>query len=248
MKKAFTSILVLALLMVILFTCTGCYSCNGLFTDDNDDGKSDYWLYTDYFAYDVCWGEATIYANSNKSLENDYLVIPDEIDGYPVTSIVNMSLYIYSSKTGKYTNILKKLYVSRNVKYFDQHWNMDCTKGVKIIFLGAIPPKKKNLHQDCYISEYVLDNYKESYPNINIANISYLYNYDGAPNQNVYFVDELEENDAFSYIPEEPIRDGYIFTGWYLDGACMEQANLEEYIYKEDYGNITFYAGWREIE
>ena len=41
--------------------------------------------------------------------------------------------------------------------------------------------------------------------------------------------------------PEPPTREGYLFTGWYLDPACYEQWNLETDTIQED---ITLYAGW----
>lgn len=119
MKKAFTSILIVVLLMVILCTCTGCYSCNGLFTQDDGDGKKDNRLYTDCFEYYILLGEVTITNNTTKALENDYLVIPDEIDGYPVTRIQFLGLGYHKDKTTQtYVHSIKKVFVSKNVKLF----------------------------------------------------------------------------------------------------------------------------------
>ena len=248
MKKALMSILIIILLMVILCTCTGCYSCNGLFTDDNDDDKNDYRLYTDYFEYYILFNEEVIITNNiGKAFDADYLVIPDEIDGIPVTDINSLNSCLYTSNKG-YHSFIKKLYVSKNVAYFDIYDSIDYSKGIKVIFLGATPPKKMNLHECHYISEYVLSNYSERYPNINIANISYLYNYENAPNQNVYFVDILEVNEAFSYIPNAPTREGYIFKGWFSDELCTNEVNLDEFVYMEEYQSVTFYANWQKIE
>ena len=44
-------------------------------------------------------------------------------------------------------------------------------------------------------------------------------------------------------IPENPTREGYIFTGWYLDYACEEQWDAEEDIIECD---LTLYAGWEK--
>lgn len=43
--------------------------------------------------------------------------------------------------------------------------------------------------------------------------------------------------------PEEPTREGYEFTGWYLDHACDEEWNQDEDIIESDF---TLYAGWEK--
>lgn len=58
---------------------------------------------------------------------------------------------------------------------------------------------------------------------------------DVAP-QNQMYGDLLE-------VPEEPTREGYEFTGWYLDHACDDAWEEEEDIIECD---ITLYAGWEE--
>ncbi|MCR1842581.1 InlB B-repeat-containing protein [Murimonas intestini] len=45
--------------------------------------------------------------------------------------------------------------------------------------------------------------------------------------------------------PAEPVRNGYIFTGWYGDQQCTEMWNFEEYAITSD---MTLYAGWRPVE
>lgn len=45
-------------------------------------------------------------------------------------------------------------------------------------------------------------------------------------------------------VPENPTREGYEFTGWYLDHACDDLWDEEEDIIECD---ITLYAGW-ELE
>ena len=43
--------------------------------------------------------------------------------------------------------------------------------------------------------------------------------------------------------PEDPTREGYEFTGWYLDHACDDAWNEAEDIIEND---ITLYAGWEK--
>ena len=44
-------------------------------------------------------------------------------------------------------------------------------------------------------------------------------------------------------VPEDPTREGYNFTGWYLDNACDIMWEEEEDIIE---GDITLYAGWEK--
>ena len=55
-----------------------------------------------------------------------------------------------------------------------------------------------------------------------IDNVSYQYNYEEAPNDGYYWVDNYD-NALIEYIPPEPTRDGYIFDGWYKEKECINQ-------------------------
>ena len=46
-------------------------------------------------------------------------------------------------------------------------------------------------------------------------------------------------------VPEPPTREGYEFTGWYTDSACMILWNVEERTIESE---MTLYAGWEKIE
>ena len=42
-------------------------------------------------------------------------------------------------------------------------------------------------------------------------------------------------------VPENPTREGYEFTGWYTDYACLERWDVESDTIE---GDMTLYAGW----
>ena len=44
-------------------------------------------------------------------------------------------------------------------------------------------------------------------------------------------------------VPEDPTREGYEFTGWYIDHACDDAWDEAEDIIEMD---ITLYAGWEK--
>jgi len=55
------------------------------------------------------------------------------------------------------------------------------------------------------------------------------------PSQKRMYGELLEE-------PEPPTREGYEFTGWYWDAACMEPWDPQVQTVE---GTLTLYAGWR---
>ena len=44
-------------------------------------------------------------------------------------------------------------------------------------------------------------------------------------------------------VPEEPTREGYDFSGWYVDYACSDAWDIENDTIETD---ITLYAGWEK--
>ena len=46
-------------------------------------------------------------------------------------------------------------------------------------------------------------------------------------------------------LPEPPTREGYTFTGWHTDTACLVLWNVEERTIETD---MTLYAGWEKTE
>ena len=45
--------------------------------------------------------------------------------------------------------------------------------------------------------------------------------------------------------PEDPTREGYMFTGWYRDSGCYILWNVDEDIIESD---MTLYAGWQQLQ
>ena len=44
-------------------------------------------------------------------------------------------------------------------------------------------------------------------------------------------------------VPDDPTREGYTFSGWYIDYACEERWEEEEDTIASD---LTLYAGWEK--
>ena len=45
-------------------------------------------------------------------------------------------------------------------------------------------------------------------------------------------------------LPQDPVRDGYDFAGWFKEEECLNEWNFDEDIVEED---ITLYAKWIEV-
>ena len=95
-----------------------------------------------------------------------------------------------------------------------------------------------------------------------IANLSYMYNYEDAPHEGTYWIDDYDGT-TIKFIPPEPVRKGYTFEGWYKDEECTEKWDFEKDIISEKeyetkqkddgteykvykYKNNKLYAKWRE--
>ena len=58
------------------------------------------------------------------------------------------------------------------------------------------------------------------------------------PAHNQMYGEQLE-------VPEPPTREGYTFTGWYVDYTCYDLWDVENDIIEAD---MTLYAGWEKKE
>ena len=72
-----------------------------------------------------------------------------------------------------------------------------------------------------------------------VANAGYTITFDSrggtdVPSQEVMYADYVTE-------PEDPSREGYVFTGWYSDENCMYLWDFAEMQVPQ---SLTLYAGW----
>ena len=101
---------------------------------------------------------------------------------------------------------------------------------------------------------YILRNIKD-HGDIHIANTSYMFNYENAPNGGCFFINNFDTGGLIENTPYAPRRDGYTFDGWYKEPECkniwkfeidtLQQAPQDEsegVIYQE----TKLYAKWIE--
>ena len=88
------------------------------------------------------------------------------------------------------------------------------------------------------------------------ANTAFMFNYEEAPNEGYFFINDFERGELIENYCYEPTRDGYKFTGWYKDSECTQKWDfavdtLPAPTYSEN-GEMEFietrlYAKWDKI-
>jgi len=259
MKKLWA--VVFALLLALCMCACSVYPYNTLEYSD------------EYFKYHVLepkkfggYGETECYivGLTEKGLEQTHLIVPEYYGNYRIKGIGYQG-HTYLSGAGYYGNFesdnLEKLYINYNVDFWnDQRHEVYTLYETYIVFWtsGSYGHNLQRIEGCIFGYNYYL---KHFYPYLNyidepikIANVSYLYNYDGAENDGYYWVDSYEES-VISFIPPEPQRDGYTFGGWYKESECVNEWDfltditgkeivMEERKVYDTYDGIYLYAKW----
>ena len=131
---------------------------------------------------------------------------------------------------------LQEVFILRNDKY-----ERYISTGLSVFLTSYYASNKTNF--------YASDGYLNYY----FSNVSYYYNYKTAPNDGYYWIDNYEYGERIEYIPENPLRNGYTFDGWYKESECVnvwdfETDRLPETQYNEEeqeiYQETKLYAKW----
>lgn len=242
-KKAMAMVLFCVLTCCISLSFVGC-------------GRGFRLYESEYFIYIVGNdGDAvSILGLTDKGKEQEYLVIPETIDGKEVVKIgclTGVSVTKIKEKYGdvEYSQIrsesLKKIFFTSKIEILHL-WSespfVDCPnlEAILYIFNDAEPVRGRRIYRSAFMS-------------YQMANVSYYYNYETAPNDGYYWIDNCAYGEKIEYIPENPLRDGYIFGGWYKESECVnvwdfETDRLPETQYNEEeqeiYQETKLYAKW----
>lgn len=210
---------------------------------------------TEYFIYMVydetsCVG---ILGLTDKGKEQEYLVIPETIDGKKVSDIgCSFGWEITKIKEeygdAKYAQFksekLKKIFIISDVHmirgltfgYFID--KSDCPNLDGVFYMYSKPDNVSHpevLFFRANLPGLIVSKDLGKWKSIGriptalefTANVSYCYNYEDAVNEGYYWIDNYEYGEKIEYIPEKPIREGYVFDGWYKESECMNTWNFE---------------------
>ena len=77
---------------------------------------------------------------------------------------------------------------------------------------------------------------------IGLQNPGFAVTFDSQGGSEVEFVDGIPYEELVP-MPERPTREGYSFTGWYIDPGCTTEWDMEN---DRVYQDFTLYAGWEK--
>ncbi len=227
-----------------------------------------------YYKYSVVTqnGESKAYITglTEIGLEQQYLIYQDELDGHEIygfgykkwvpTGYANIG-YIDCSNVKKfYFPTIQRENLGQCVSNANRitsiYWN-NIYDNYSIYPGNMIRSGKEVFGYNLFQTKE--DMLKKNFNNFYIANVSYLYNYNNAPNDNYYWVDTYNE-EQIQFIPPDPVRDGYVFGGWNINSECTEKWNFTEDITPKEilikqyeyspyntYSGIYLYAKWIKL-
>ncbi len=216
------------------------------------DSRYDHEILTEkYFEYYIENGEIEICGFTKLGYAQKVLVVPAKIDGYPVVRFGGDMAFMWDDI--QWTNLSKVIFLSNKTKSI----NLFSPKDSRITRVVFVDFDTSEFQLDCYNSDATYYAPPRLYEDIREiisrapddfvmkTNVSYLYNYEGAPNHNYFMADYLENGELF-FCPNRPERDGYIFEGWTLSPDSEEYVSVNSLLKQE--GNVTFYAQWKKAE
>ena len=210
--------LALVLCLTLVLTCfTALFGCGPGFRT---------YTHGDWVIMHSAEGECLIFDLSEEGKQKEVLIFPTEVAGRKVTGT-------YYEPSGWYHNghcisalNLKRLYFT---EYTDLISLSIIVSGYQKFFIMY--------EFDDDLSDYIKDwtfYLKKTLPYKQIngawpANVSYYYNYENAPFDGYYWLDDYGDYEAeiIKYPPQNPVREGYEFAGWYKEPECVNKWNFE---------------------
>lgn len=258
MKKKIISVII-SLIMILV--CCGLSGCG---TDDYPNRvylpeyESGYYKYAVQTKRDGT-KKAYLVGLTELGSEQTGLVYPEEIDGITVYGMGygRMTLVGEDSIGVLESPNLQKFYFPHMPQEPEKLFWTDFENAYMVYWNLAEDNPSNRLRGDGAIFgyNYIENDYwvKDYLPRL-IANVSYLYNYNGAPNEGYYWVDSYNES-LITFIPPEPERDGYTFDGWYKEAECVnawdflmditgKEIILDTNKTYDTYEGIYLYAKW----
>ena len=224
MKKLFAVILVLTTLLIQLLT--GCLR--------KEYSNEDFTYYI--FVSKKNDRRIEITGLTEAGNQKEVLVVPETIDGIPVTAIRKSMIFTmpgYSAEGYWHSQKLKKLYFYTN-KNLPKVTLRDC-KALESIYVLKIN-EISNLFgsggltsavEKIFIPSKAYFDLGRRLRKIFPANTTYYLNYLNADNDGVFWIDNIEAGEKIEYQPpKEPTREGYEFGGWYKEPECLNKWNF----------------------
>lgn len=175
---------------------------------------------------------AVIYDLTPLGKQQEILVFPDYVNGLPVKTIGAGSRRIKS-------DVVKKVYLPRTLQNIEggglEFIEIVCLSAVGFSYT-IIRAQKVIMTIELYERDFV--------EHIAVMkNLAYYYNYENSPNRGYYWIDYITGENLY-FPPPSSIREGYTFTGWYLEPECETEWN--GILPASEDEKLELYAGWNE--
>ena len=248
--KRYKRIISLALSVVMALLATLCFS--GCFEEE---------LILSTYGDFIITQHNEVYDLSEEGLQKEYIVVPEKINGdyTNVCWIGNGLVMGQSIHEFQGSKKLKKVYfevdletleINEDAKEAYKNRSSDFrrafvksdTEKVKVFH---VLNKGGGLNNFLHSSKNCFNRIESRYHIMNfLANIQFMYNYEEAPNEGNYWIDDLETGETLSYMPKDPTREGYTFGGWYADSECTTPYDFTTPYVKKDLLEGVF--EWKE--
>ncbi len=203
--------------------------------------------YTKYYKVGYYFGHTTYYLNA-EDVTNLYL---------PYTFKVKFDNYVERV----YIGYPQKTFFANSEDHFAVAYTLQFSQEKTIGYVTEKLFEKSeqtfSKERNCQekIGGYVLKFRYESNTQITMqkANTSYMFNYEGSPNEGYFFINDFERGGEIEDTPYEPTREGYTFGGWYKEPECKNAWDfgadtLPEAEYDEEgvliFKETQLYAKW----
>lgn len=257
-------------LKIICITLVFCLTVTSLFGCAKENEQK---VYGDFIYTIVYYDEKGVSVKEEKSVhsfvrilglsdvgkEKEIIVFPEYIEGLKVEELGRNIAWIGSHGIIE-SSKLKKLFFPYNLS-ISSDAIQDSVNLEGVFILEHIIPEyyiatglSIYLTSNHYSNSNLTNFYgSDGYSNYYFSNVSYYYNYENAPNDGYYWIDNYNYGEKIEYIPEQPIRDRYTFGGWYKDPECVDAWNFEidalpqtqyDEQEKEIYQETKLYAKW----
>jgi len=198
-------------------------------------------VYTDYFRVQLrrSEGYAVVLELTELGREQEILAIPMFVEGLPVRRIGGGSRGMWTGAYAVESLVLEKIYIPYSV---DKTAFVGVSNG-KII-LTITQPSESLINSFRTINFYGGGGTLVYIHENSILNTFFMYNFQSAPNKGYYWVDYINGSNLYLY-PPNPIRQGYIFTGWHLEPQGANEWNNQMPKSADD--TLRLYAKWQSI-
>jgi len=188
-------------------------------------------------------GHAVVWQPTELGYKQEILVVPAYVGGLPVREIGRLGLSGWRPFTD---GALKKIYLPYTLERFAHENVLYHSPYTHDWLLEAVllPQEYSSMlywmGKKFYITQEQLDVYGH-HSSFNLVNVMYHYNYVDSPNLDYYWIDYIIEDSIFAE-PAAPVREGYTFTGWFLEPECITEWDEVRPTSAEQ--KLKLYAGW----